>query len=840
MKKKKVLIALLASLCVTASAAGLAACKDTNTSDGPTYDPALYAAYQTYVSSFAESEEQPKSYEEWVADILAQLASKPEKGEPGPQGPEGPAGELGDNGENGVDGEDGVGIEDISLWEDSSGKQYLQFTLTSGKIIRLPLDGEGEPIVSTAFNINAVDQYGNPVIGAYFSVGYMNPSTYMHSYLKNDGTVVSNASNASAAKSNRYGIATFYSFPSDTEREYGAYIADSYATGGVDGVPVGYTANLGSLNGIPNLSVPFTKDAEGNYTVTVHFTLSNGWGALYDGENDLKYKRYVADYKNPDQITEESTPYVKRASRNRYNFFTLRPFHVEYPANMDGALESLIDDLALKAASGIYRISWAASSSAANVELELYEFTGNNIRYTSNDDGSPSDGDIAMRSGTVPTDESVLQAKYQKYAKAYGAAAMGYNAWYDSYAASFSGSNYVDVEIEYDTAHLPYCLGFVSDINCNVTISVERIGDARVWTDIFDVKKMPSNASAASAGSGRITDVPFTSTLVKDNNGNYRIGSTSGPLVYVQLNNPTRANPDSSMISLAQLEVDDGNGGVVTKSVFNYLKEEFDATTNTGKRIYTDYTDVVKGYSKLANNDGLYPVNDLIKGLLEEYCMAYFRDYQHYNQYWLAACYYYGPEPDGSADAPYDLSTGNNSVTLNGATYVAFKPTTTGYYGFSSTAGQISIANSVDVAGAYYVKLNAYEEFKFTINGNGGTTVKVETISAAKTIEYTYGEYGIVGTDANPVTIAGSGVYLVNINHDVSNGEKVAVDLSATYMADGNYKIEIYGSATAEVLDATLSKNLKGTTVALTNATPTRLWIDDTVDGTFFMKITKQ
>lgn len=102
MKKKKILLALLASLCVAASATAFAACNDSGTAP----DTALYAAYQAY----AQTLDNPLPYEEWVTDILEQLAN----------GVEGPQGEH---------GEDGVGIKDVNIIE-KDGKQYFQFVFT--------------------------------------------------------------------------------------------------------------------------------------------------------------------------------------------------------------------------------------------------------------------------------------------------------------------------------------------------------------------------------------------------------------------------------------------------------------------------------------------------------------------------------------------------------------------------------------------------------------------------------------------------------------------------------------------------------------------------------------
>lgn len=108
MKKKKALLALLASLCVAGSAAAFAACSDNGGES--TYDPAMYAAYQTYAPS-------GMTYEEWVDSIVLQLAN---------------GGNVGPAGQN------GVGIEDVDMVVEN-GTTYLVFTFTDGTSTKLPL-----------------------------------------------------------------------------------------------------------------------------------------------------------------------------------------------------------------------------------------------------------------------------------------------------------------------------------------------------------------------------------------------------------------------------------------------------------------------------------------------------------------------------------------------------------------------------------------------------------------------------------------------------------------------------------------------------------------------------
>lgn len=119
MKKKKVLLALLASACVAASAMAFAACQDNGNQSAN--DPALYAAYQTYAADKTD----PMSYDEWVANIIDQLKNG------GIQGPKGDR------------GEEGVGIKDVNIVE-KDGKLYFRFTLSNGSEVDVLIDNSVE------------------------------------------------------------------------------------------------------------------------------------------------------------------------------------------------------------------------------------------------------------------------------------------------------------------------------------------------------------------------------------------------------------------------------------------------------------------------------------------------------------------------------------------------------------------------------------------------------------------------------------------------------------------------------------------------------------------------
>lgn len=89
---KKLLLALLTTACITASAFALAACGG---STSESRDPQIEAVYNQYVAYAQANNETVLTYEQWLASVT------------GPQGPQGEQGEQGDQGDRGPQGEKG-------------------------------------------------------------------------------------------------------------------------------------------------------------------------------------------------------------------------------------------------------------------------------------------------------------------------------------------------------------------------------------------------------------------------------------------------------------------------------------------------------------------------------------------------------------------------------------------------------------------------------------------------------------------------------------------------------------------------------------------------------------
>ncbi|MCH5146794.1 MAG: hypothetical protein J1F61_02165 [Clostridiales bacterium] len=828
--KRKIILALLASLCVAASAAGIAACSSKNS--GTAHDPALYAAYQKYV----ESTDDPVGYEEWLEDILDKFYGG------GEQGSQGNVGDTGDS---------------IKTWKivTINEKEYYEFTFTSGRIIRLSLDGEDRQ-ETTAFAIKAVDAYGEPIANAYFSIGYYDSAIYIDRFIKEDGTVTTNAASAYVVQSDENGNAIFNTFlSSQAEREYSVYIADPSAIGGEgskSGIPDGYRVDFGYTQigdmVIAKNSAPFAKNDDFSYSVTVKFLIDNSWSTLYDENNDLQYSRYVKSGET--KITEAHTPYVKSAQKGKYNYFTLMPFPYHLINEIDMGKS-------YKAAEGVYRVTWTASDANADVELYLYDFYVAPQVIKTNSDGSPADSHVTKHSGSVPTDQTLLQQRYNAYTNNDGM--LSYGAWLADYSKTFSGSNYVDVEITENTSAVNCCLAYIADTDCDVTITVERIGDAATWTTVSNTVDMPSNAPKAQDNTEgrRMMHVPLDKAIYRDANGNYHLDSVTGPMIYVQLKNATRVN-SYSMVYLAHYKIETDGDEDPYRTQFNYYTEEFNEETNSGVRTFTDYTKVVLGYGELANKDGLYPVNDLLKTILEEFC----RGYSDSDNYWVAACSYYGYIPAGTEDAPYEVNTaiGGNTITLkNGSAYVYFSSSKTGYYGFYSEDGKIEgIEGGILVEGVarstnngtknfdiIYVEIAALSDIKFKVTKQGSSTANVTVIALVDgnfpALKYDDSNADVstpaLGTEGNPIS-AKAGALQVTVDLDKYDGY-IEVNVRALPIAEGNYTINVFGSSTAIIVDEN-GNNLIGQTIYLSSLSSgqIRIRITDIKSGTFIINFT--
>ena len=702
------------------------------------------------------------------------------------------------------------------------------------------LDGENKEddgtVLVKGFNIKAVDNNNNPVANVYFNVGLYNSSESSDYYLTGTGGISSDRSKAALLKTNSNGVAKL-EVEVDSGKTYKLYLADpTYISSGgtISPIPKGYSSNLSATE--------FTEVEDGKYTITADFELDNSWGAQFDPGNNLLYFRYYPDYYK-DELKIEYNPYVKAAVTNQHNYFSFAPYRAPMPDSTetsdkdDPATKELVAAVQAKgreAASGKYRISWTADDPTADVLLNLYTFVGGNY-FQRNDDGSPTETYVKMHTGSAPTDEATLKAAYESYASFYGSEADNYETWLTSYLNSFSGTNYITLELSTDTSTTVYDFGFIANKNCKVTISVERIGNAAVWTSTEHKVPMPDNQPKAETEEGSVINPPLSAStvVVKGDDGYYHLGSNDGKIIYVQLKKPTRANTDFSMEFLSDPKNTDD------RPQFVIVEDVFDEASNSGRHIYHNYADVVSGYAALANSDGLYPVNDLLVTVLKQFCASMMNYKQYGENYWLAACQFYGEIPDGTENKPYILETGNNSVPLSdGSAWVAFTPTVSGYYEFN-----YNVPGSILAKGKYYLYLEAQDGFKFKVEGAGSTySLTIAKISDSQHLRY-YGSDADDkqiwhGTEEEPLKVSDLRVCAVTIDHAAYNRPiTVSIQLN-TLLPDGKYIIRVAssnGDYSIKVKAENGYIDYDGEALSLSSSVATLIHLDSEQNGTFFI-----
>lgn len=110
MNKKKIILTLLASASITASAAGLTAC----TPSSENYDSTLYNLYTTYREEAENNGDTAQTYEDWLYSMLNNIGEQGEQGDPG------------------------KGVKDVKK-ETKDGTEYFVFEFTDGSTVEIPI-----------------------------------------------------------------------------------------------------------------------------------------------------------------------------------------------------------------------------------------------------------------------------------------------------------------------------------------------------------------------------------------------------------------------------------------------------------------------------------------------------------------------------------------------------------------------------------------------------------------------------------------------------------------------------------------------------------------------------
>ncbi|MDE5601994.1 MAG: DUF4198 domain-containing protein [Clostridia bacterium] len=237
---------------------------------------------------------------------------------------------------------------------------------------------------------------------------------------------------------------------------------------------------------------------------------------------------------------------------------------------------------------------------------------------------------------------------------------------------SVQAGGYVELELSAEN-DMNCVFGFLASADCKVTVSVERTGDyvgyvapTPVVSDV-QAAKTPATVGNDDLEEGTLTvfdentvELPM---IMQDVNGVYHVGAIDGPILYAVLKQPVdwfwMEYSFDTLVSYAESHKNDKgeDDSSLYKAIFIYATERDDHNMPTKQ---ANYLPLMKAYcTAAANTDGLYPLNDELKGFLEKYASQQTMNADDY----IYGCVYFAAEGDepGNENA---LNLGDNNITI--------------------------------------------------------------------------------------------------------------------------------------------------------------------------------
>ncbi len=607
-----------------------------------------------------------------------------------------------------------------------------------------PIDDNPPTPQETYYTATAKDQNGTLLEGFWLEIFYYDNFGSKPTY-----TNVS----VTRAQTDATGTATFTNFTPDAGIPYRVRPYGSY--------PYNYTPPAD----------PASFDS--NKTATLVFTY---YPHKFPGTQtpQLDYKR---EYNSAGEPTVTYTPMELNLSANEDNYFSFSPYVAlpsvgekdRNPETGDqygeaGANEENAKRLtqATMAATGKYEIGFETSDDA-QIVLTHYNGTPGNISL--DDDGRPN--------SVITSTDSATQG--------------------------------IALNLHSFIVRSQWIFGIISEQDCAVTITVTRTDDAdepvinRIHVEATEIITEEKWTQGAQNPEETLELVPLDGSrqVVKDSDGYYHVGEVTGPYLYVQLTNTLDRVGECSIIDYPRMEV---QGQPVGESAFIFSSWNSDQTEQT---IY-DYNRFITAYAEKVNNDGVYPVNEEMRGFLTRFCSKTISAGTVNNDYlWLVACQYY-TVVSGSAANPVALTDGNNAVNLTqlGLTVAVLRFTaqTDGVYSFAADTDNFEpvSASTYTVNGIIYAVLSAGEYATMRISGRGTVNVTVDTATALSAVA------NGKGTQNDPYILSQGGILPYRIDSDVC-AEGVYVRLQTT--TAGQYVFELGKDACAVYNNQTYTSN---------------------------------
>lgn len=489
-------------------------------------------------------------------------------------------------------------------------------------------------------------------------------------------------------------------------------------------------------------------------------------------KTDVPYKRYMYE---GDIVTESEDLTLIFDGTVKYKYLVFTPY-----TDAKGDVEN-----AGSAANGIYKVYFETTLTG----VEFKYFYGSYIAGASTDvNGVPNY--IASSAGVKPE---------------------GYDG-----DIIYSGGNYIMFELNSKDCKTPRLLYVYSENAGEVTISVERIGDARDIVYASEMVKIVDNVKKYDKPvNTTLTLMPINGTyepVFNSVDGYYHVGTANGPILLLQLTKANERIADTAITNIpgsmaSQLGEGAGQGYFIVKVTSD------DGYTVNSYNFYNailGYTDdnnnTVKGYKDFANSDGVVPVNEQLKLFLDH------KSFRSSNEAkpgyaWLVACMYYAPEGgldlngNGTENNPYITNIGENTVKTTSTAYLEFTADIDGFYKFTTDKGTIEGISDVTTythGGVLYAELKAGVAYNLKITSAENAVVKIaklDEIRATKDIvdneDGTKTDNSVGVTAKNPLKLGESSAYTC-IQDDAQAPDGIYVKFEALF-GDLTVKFSLYG-----------------------------------------------
>lgn len=201
---------------------------------------------------------------------------------------------------------------------------------------------------------------------------------------------------------------------------------------------------------------------------------------------------------------------------------------------------------------------------------------------------------------------------------------------------------------------LYFAVSTKGNVPASVEVKIEKIGTHTNQTVVVQAANLTQTADNDDENK-ELIPVALNATVVKGDDGKYHLGNATGPIVYVNLTGdmsvsryPHNLYPLVEMEMAAmgnntfildattQADIDNPNKGKTFKD-FRTALRGFDKYKYGPSGMTPSEKTTENYYAKYVNGDGLYPLDDTLKELLELAAPDPLLDTE-----WLFACYYYG------------------------------------------------------------------------------------------------------------------------------------------------------------------------------------------------------